>query len=301
LAVGEPLADPARAPILPALRPNMPRHAAVLAYNARERALLERVQGYTNDLDRALALVAGLRELHARLCAVDAERHEDEFLGMVSHELRTPIHILRGFGDILLRDLAGPLSEPQRGYVGKMMDVVRVLGRLVDDLIDLAQIGAGAFRLELAPADVAALVHETLGNLAPLAAQKELALVDDVPAHLPTVRADARRLGQVLTNLVGNAIKFTPPGGRVRVTAAPRGAMLRLEVHDTGPGIASGDLEPIFERFVRRGPATNGMGLGLAISRAIVAGHGGTIGVASTPGRGSVFHVELPLHGHPPS
>lgn len=297
LAAEQPPADPHAVPVLPGQPPNTPREASVLAYNARELALVEQLPAYTPDAGLALALVLELRELHARLHALDAERHTDEFLGMVSHELRTPVHVLTGFGEILRRGLAGPLTEAQRGYLDKVMDVARVLARLVDDLIDVAQIGAGAFALEPGPTDFPALAREAVARLAPLAIAQALRLEDAVPPTLPPVRADAQRLQQVLANLLGNAIKYTPAGGHVRLTAAVKGEMLRVEVHDTGPGIAEEDLEPIFQRFVRRGPERNGLGLGLPISRAIVAGHGGSIGVASTPGRGSVFYLELPLAG----
>lgn len=295
LAAEGPLPDPDAVPVLPGQPPNTPRGATVLAYHARELALLEQLPAYTADAALTLALATELRALHAGLHALDAERHTDEFLGMVSHELRTPVHVLTGFGEILRRGLAGPLTEAQRGYLDKVMDVARALARLVDDLIDVAQIGAGAFALEPGPTDFPALAKEALARHAPLAAAKQLQLADDVPAALPPVRADAQRLQQVLANVLGNAIKYTPAGGQVRLRAGVKGRMLRVEVHDTGPGIAEEDLEPIFQRFVRRGPERNGLGLGLPISRAIVAGHGGSMGVASTPGRGSVFHFELPL------
>jgi signal transduction histidine kinase len=290
----------------PPLPMNVSRREVVLTANAREQALLTFLPRYTRDLDEAMALVGELRALHAHLMvevagrfeqhALRMEREQDEFLGMVSHELRTPIHIFTGFASILLRDLGGPLTPLQRGYLEKMQAVAHVLARLVDDLIDLAQVGAGAFALRLVPMDFPPVARETLTQLAPLAAEKGLQLIDEVPTTLPPVLGDAQRLQQVLVNLVGNAIKFTPAGGTVRVTACVAGPRLVVEIHDTGTGIAPEDLEAIFERFVRRGPRTGGMGLGLAIGRAIVEGHGGTLNVSSTPGRGSTFRVELPLH-----
>ncbi|MDB5102249.1 MAG: two-component sensor histidine kinase [Cyanobacteria bacterium RYN_339] len=303
LAAGQPVGELTPAPTTTS------RREAVLAASALELALLEFLPGFTADVGEAVAIAAALREVHAATFALGAERFEtaqrdalrrserqkDEFLGMISHELRTPIHVLTGFGGVLLRDLGGPLAPAQRGYLAKMMDVTRVLGRLVDDLIDLAQVGAGAFSLDLVPLAFAPLARETLAQLAPLALEKGITLHDEVPATLPAVRADGQRIHQVLSNLLVNAIKFTPAGGAVRLGARVEDGWLHVEVADTGVGIAAEDLAVIFQRFIRRGPETGGMGLGLAISQAIVAGHGGAIAVESEPGRGSRFHFGLPL------
>ncbi len=227
-----------------------------------------------------------------------ADRHKDEFLSVVSHELRTPLSFVKGFAHVLEAELAGPLTEEQRQYVHNITTGANRMLFLVNDLLDLALIQAGKLRLAPARLTYDDVVGEVVGTLAPLAAEKRLTLAHtgDTQVHLV---ADRQRVAQVLTNLVANAIKFTPPGGHVTVRVALGAQALRTEVADTGPGIAPADQAKLFQRFTQLDMsstrAAGGTGLGLSISKALVAAHDGTIGVASEPGHGSTFWFELPL------
>jgi PAS domain S-box-containing protein len=255
------------------------------------------------------AFTGTMRDLTERRNA-EAERQElaalrqtdqlkDQFLSILSHELRTPINAIMGFGSILDDELAGALSEKQHDYLRKMLNGADVLLALVNDLLDMSRIQAGKFTLSPAPVAIGPLVDEVVTSLAPLAEQKRQRVVVDLPADLPDVMADRQRLAQVLVNLVGNAIKFTPPGGAITVRGCLEPGWLRIEVADTGPGIADDDVPKLFHRFTQLDMSATrkagGTGLGLSISKALVEAHGGAIGVESQPGHGATFWFTLPM------
>ena len=229
---------------------------------------------------------------------VRLDRHKDEFLSIVSHELRTPLNAMRGFATLMANGLTGPLTDQQRQYAGNIVQSADRLGRLVNDLLDLASLRAGTLKLDRDVADYRLLVDDVVATMAPIAAEKALALEVALEAA-PEVAIDYDRIAQVLTNLLANAVKFTPRGGRiaVRVAATPDG--LLTEVADTGVGVAEADVGKLFQPFsqVDMGPArrAGGTGLGLSISKALVEAHGGTIGVRSAAGAGSTFWYLLPL------
>ena len=263
--------------------------AAVIARDitARKRAEVELAQ-------RTAELLRVNEELQR------ADRHKDEFLSVISHELRTPLNFITGFASILEDEVPGPLNEVQRRYMGKILDGADVMLHLVNDLLDAAKMQAGKLHLDPGPTDLPALVEQVVARLQPLAARKQirLAATVDVPFE-PEV--DGMRIGQVITNLVGNAIKFTPHGGEVAVRvwadpAAP-GAVV-FQVRDTGVGIAEADIQRLFTPFQQADMSVTrqagGTGLGLSISKAIVEAHGGEIGVMSEPGAGSTFWFRLP-------
>ena len=220
------------------------------------------------------------------------------FVGAVSHELRTPLTTIRGYAEFLEEDVGGTLEGSHRDYVRQILEGTARMERLVDDLLDFAKLESGDFKLVPHACDLAAMVTTTVQALGPAARERGLALTATAPAALP-LRGDAGRIEQVLTNLVGNALKFTPPGGQVRVTATADGAHARVEVRDTGCGIAPEHLPHLFERFYQASPGTTrqagGIGLGLSICRALVEAHGGAIGVASEPGAGAAFWFTLPV------
>jgi PAS domain S-box-containing protein len=226
------------------------------------------------------------------------DRYKDEFLSVISHELRTPLNFITGFASTLEDEVQGPLNEAQRVAVGKILSGSDRMLMLVDDLLDFAKLQSGRFEIAPEPTPYAGLVEEVLGLLGPLADQKGLTLgVASLPDCAPVV--DPSRIAQVLTNLVGNAIKFTDAGGDIRVQAFVRDGRLVTEVTDTGWGIAPEDVPKLFQRFQQLDMShtrkAGGTGLGLAIAKALVESHGGSIGVESAPGRGSTFWFSLPL------
>ncbi len=228
-----------------------------------------------------------------------AEVLKDQFISILSHELRTPINAIMGFGSILDDEVAGALTEQQHQYLRKILLGAESLLYLVNDLLDMSRIQAGKFSLERYPMQLATLTSEVCERLSPLADQKNLELRSEVPGDLPEVVADAQRIGQVLLNLINNAIKFTPPGGTIRVRASVTGNSIRVEVVDTGIGISAQDLPRLFRPFTQLDMsstrAAGGTGLGLSISKALVEAHGGKIGVESELGEGSTFWFTLPL------
>jgi len=234
---------------------------------------------------------------HARAVAAAANEAKTAFLANVSHEIRTPLNAVLGAAELLA---ATPLSERQRQHVAVFQQAGELLSDLINDLLDLTKIEAGKLELQAEPFELRPLLQRVVEMLQARAAQKGLALELDMAQGLPeAVLADRRRLQQALTNLVGNAIKFTAQGG-VRLSAAPAGReRVRFAVADTGIGIAASKIESIFEPFVQAdGSITRtygGTGLGLAITRSVVLQMGGTVHVNSSPGQGSVFTIELPL------
>ena len=235
----------------------------------------------------------------------DAERatkFKDQFLSTMSHELRTPLNAVLGFSDLLADERYGALNDRQRRYVDHIHTGGTHLLNLITDILDLSKIEAG--RMEIAPEDVniASAFAEVLSALQPLADKKSQCLTKDVVPRL-YVRADMTRFKQILMNLVGNAIKFTPNLGRIELVARQVGGQVRLEVRDDGPGIAPQEQQQIFEAFFRlteTGTATEGTGLGLAITARLVELHGSKLEIESEPGDGSCFHFSLPLLATPP-
>lgn len=224
---------------------------------------------------------------------------KSDFLSMVSHELRTPLTSIKGFVKLVLLGDLGPLTAEQQECLEVADREADRLSHLINDLLDIARIEAGTVRFSWETLAPAPLVAEVLTVLQPQADEVQLHLAAYLPPALPLVRGDRQRIIQILTNLVGNAIKFTPPGGEVAVTAAEDGAELRVQVRDTGIGIAGPALAYIFDRFYQvdssHARARGGTGLGLAITRQLVEGHGGTIQVTSTPGIGTTVEFTLPL------
>ncbi|HBN10004.1 MAG TPA: hypothetical protein DD435_15640 [Cyanobacteria bacterium UBA8530] len=180
-----------------------------------------------------------------------------------------------------------------------MLEGAENLMALVDDLLDLARMQAGRFSVIPQRVFFTEVASKAIENLKPLADRKHLALFGEIPVDLPPVMADPQRLGQVLSNLLNNAVSFTPEGGQIRVRAFIEGEWLRCEVKDTGVGIAPEDVPKLFKRFSQLDMTATrkarGTGLGLSISKAIVEAHGGQIGVESELGKGSTFWFTLPL------
>ncbi len=253
--------------------------------------------GFTGPVVRTDGYVVGrlftLRETTAERAA---ERAKEEFLATVSHELRTPLTSIIGYLEIVRDGDAGALPDEVDRFLGIVDRSARHLNGLVDDLLVVGRNQEGRLDLELGEVDLAEIVAECVESAATSAGEKRIGLTLDADPGL-LLEGDRKRLTQLCSNLVGNAIKFTPEGGTVGVTARLVGGVPTLEVADSGIGIAADEQERLFERFFRAATATAaqvpGSGLGLAISKAIVDAHGGTIGVESSPGVGTTFRVEL--------
>jgi signal transduction histidine kinase len=234
-----------------------------------------------------------------------ASRAQSDLLANVSHELRTPLTAILGFSEILLTGLDGPLNPRQLEDAATIQANGRRLLQLVDELIDIAAIGADRLELRSQPIDLGEALSAVDAEIRPLAGQKGIALTFDVPASRIGIHADPQRFHDMVANLVSNAVKFTPSGGIVRVRASNGGdrgpddrPMATIEVIDSGIGIAAADRERIFEKFQRvAGPEVPGTGLGLTISRELAELHGGSLTVHSTPGLGSTFVLRLPIAG----
>lgn len=222
-------------------------------------------------------------------------RHEDrlrrDMVADIAHELRTPVTILQGGTEELLDGIASPTP----GKLTSLHDETLRLGRLVDDLATLAAAQAAVLTLHRAPADLGKIAAATAGVLASQISEAGLTLNLETPEA--PVSADEARITQIVTNLLTNAIKYTPPGGQVTVTTTAAGDAARLTVADTGPGIPAADLPHVFERFWRGTGADgrSGTGIGLAVVAELAAAHGGTVTAASPPGGGAVFTVTLPV------
>ncbi|MDH4135300.1 MAG: ATP-binding protein [Anaerolineae bacterium] len=236
--------------------------------------------------------------------AADLEKAEElrrNLVADVAHELRTPLSVLQGNLRAIL-DEVYPLEQTE---IAALYDETRLLSRLVDDLHELAQAEAGQLHLDLRPTDLVEVVQTTLANFAVAAEAKEVRLTTDLAHGLPPVLADPDRLAQIMRNLLSNALRHTPEGGQITVSAVYNGhcefngPAVRIVVADTGEGIPLDDLPHVFDRFWRaersRSRERGGSGLGLAIARHLVQAHGGEMGVESKVGQGSRFWFSLPV------
>jgi signal transduction histidine kinase len=247
--------------------------------------------------------------LHGRIVVLsdvtaerEAERMKDEFFALVSHELRTPLTSIIGYLELLQEDGSGD-GDPAAAQRAQFLTVIdrnaRRLLRLVGDLLFVAQVEAGRLSLDEGEVDLEAVAAESIEAATPRARAGGVELVLETEP-LPPVRGDQDRLGQAIDNLVSNAIKFTPDGGRVTVRLARDDDRAVIEVSDNGIGISDVDMQRLFERFFRTQRATAaaipGVGLGLTIAQAIVHGHEGRLSVQSSEGEGTTFRIDLPLH-----
>jgi PAS domain S-box-containing protein len=236
-------------------------------------------------------------EQSARRSAEDANRMKDEFLATVSHELRTPLSAIAGWAQVLRE---GSLSEADVGKAVASIDRnARAQSQLISDLLDVTRIVSGKLHLELQPLSPAHVLEAAADTVRPSADAKGVALELDAPPGLPAVNGDMNRLQQVVWNLMANAVKFTPAGGRVRASAEADGDQVVIKVEDSGEGISPEFLPHVFERFRQAegsgGRRHGGLGLGLAIASQLTEMHGGTISAHSEgTGRGAVFTVRLP-------
>ena len=248
---------------------------------------------HTTSRDEVGQLAAAFNNMSAELESL--ERLRRDLVANVSHELKTPISALRAH----LENLLDGVEEPDRETLEVMLTQSERLGRLIDQLLDLSRLESGELRLNRRPTELHPLVSEVLSEIEVARAGRGVSVADAVPDDLPPLLVDPERVHQVLFNLIDNAVRFTPHGGSVRVTARRVNGSCEVAVSDTGQGIAAEHLPRLFERFYRvdaaRSRGDGGTGIGLAIARSVVEAHGGRIRAESRVGRGSVFTFDLPV------
>jgi signal transduction histidine kinase len=228
----------------------------------------------------------------------EIDRMKSDFIDLVSHELRTPLTSIIGFVSLMLEGETGQLNEAQRHSLESVRRQARRLASLITDLLDVSRIEAGQVTLQPQPIDLADLAETVLQELQPQAVEKDLTVHFTAPANLPPACGDPQQLARVFTNLLGNAFKFTPPGGEVALTLQVVDGELQGQVRDTGPGIPPEDLPRIFDKFFQGERVatrkSGGTGLGLSIVKGILEAHGGQIAVESVVGQGTTFTFTLP-------
>jgi signal transduction histidine kinase len=239
-----------------------------------------------------------LRELEEKGHQLEtASRHKSEFLANMSHELRTPLNAIMGFSEVLAEGMFGEVNEKQVEYLRDILESGRHLLSLINDILDLSKIEAGRMDLRLEDVDLPGAIDNALTLVRERARRRGIALGRVIDDRVGVIRADERKVRQVLLNLLSNALKFTPEGGRIDVRAAVAAGMVEVSVADTGVGIAAEDQEAVFEEFRQVATAdkkVEGTGLGLALARKFIELHGGRIWVKSQLGQGSTFTFTLP-------
>ena len=239
--------------------------------------------------------VTVLRDITAQK---ELERMKSNFISVISHELKTPLHSIKGFVEIIRMGKAGPITDLQADFLTTVKEQTQVLQRMIDDLLVFSRLEAGELKMHVEEISLAAIADRVVQKLTPIAEEKGIHLENRLPSDFPDIEGDYMRMEQVLTNLVENALKFTPKGGKVLIDGRDEGEKVRVWVSDTGIGIPESEQERIFDRFYQvdtsERRAYRGAGLGLTICKYIVERHHGRIWVRSTPGRGSTFYIELP-------
>ena len=260
----------------------------------------EQIQTLNQHLEQRTAeLIATNKELELRNREVErVNRLKDEFLASMSHELRTPLNSIIGFSDLLAEQGAANFNPKQKRFLGHIQQGSRHLLELINDILDLSKIEAGHLELKYEDFEVSHAAAEVVATVRPIATAKNIEFKSAVPGDL-FLYADRLRFKQVLYNLLSNALKFTPAGGRVSIEGSDEGRDIRFCVADTGIGIPAGEQEAIFDSFHQVGTTTKGVregtGLGLAITKRLLEQHGGSMWVESELGKGSRFFFTLPL------
>jgi len=246
-----------------------------------------------------------LRQNNNELAAANRKLQEldklkSQFLSVATHELRTPLSVILGYNAMLAETLEGKIDEEEKETLRESIAACKRLIRLVNSMLDITQIESGKMRMNVAPADLRQIVNSVGALFHHESRERGVHLEIELPARLPRLIVDAERIEQVLINLIGNAMKFTEPGGSITVSVRQHAGTIEVAVKDTGIGISPDDQAHIFDEFIQiRRQASNrqrhGSGLGLAIAKRIVEAHGGTIAVSSAPGAGSTFRFTVPL------
>jgi len=247
-----------------------------------------------NELARRAALAIDNARLHEEIRA--GLRARDDMIGIVSHDLRNPVNAVKMLTGVILNEMDEPLPGRVREYAGVIRQAATQMDSLIRDLLDVTRVEAGRLRVDCVPVDTEELIGDALRTLAPVAEQQGLRLRLNAPDELPPVMADRERVGQALSNLVGNAVKFGPSGSEITVRVELLDEEILISVHDCGSGMTAEQLSHAFDRFWQsRRTDRQGAGLGLAITKGIIEAHGGRIWAESTIDRGSTFYFTLCL------
>jgi len=260
---------------------------------------VELVQTFAKQAVLAIENVELFNEIQQKSRELEvANRHKSEFLANMSHELRTPLNAVIGFSEVLAQGIFGEVNEKQQEYLEDILSSGKHLLSLINDILDLSKIEAGRMELEPTEFSIANALESGVMIVRERAARHGIRVQATVEQNVPPVVADERKVKQILFNLLSNAVKFTPDGGRIDVRVAAANGDVRIDVQDTGIGIAPDDQTRIFQEFqqVGRERSREGTGLGLTLTKRYVELHGGRIWVESTPGKGSTFSFTLPLH-----
>ena len=257
---------------------------------------------FIQDVTERVARERELREATER--AEAANRSKSDFLATMSHELRTPIGAMTGYTNLILEEIAGPVTPAQRVHLERVKTVGRHLLNIVEEILLFARVEAGREELHLKTVDAFQVARDAIAILEPMASEKGLELDDEIPSCSAIATTDEVKLRQILINLLGNAVKFTPRG-RVSLSARADEGRVFFEIRDTGPGIAAEDRERIFEPFTQLestySRAHSGTGLGLPVSRRLARMLGGDLTVESTVGQGSAFTASISQKGPAPA
>jgi PAS domain S-box-containing protein len=257
----------------------------------RFRRLNSELEHFSGELARANVELELQNRANQR-----ANEQKTRFLATMSHELRTPMNAVIGFVDLLSEESSGPLTDRQKRFLGHVRTAGKHLLRIVENILDYSRLEAGRLQLEVQEFEARPVIQEVLAGISQIDREKTVNLSVEVPEGF-VVRADRQRFQQILYNLASNALKFTPRGGQITISARRDDAFAYVSVRDTGVGIAPDQLEPVFEEFhqARSNERNQGTGLGLAITQRLVQAHGGSITVESAVGQGSCFSFSLPF------
>ncbi len=273
-----------------------PRVLDILLEEPRLRVIHSEAMCIEDNEGKSLGIAVLLRDVTRER---EVEKMKTDFVSIVSHELRTPLSAIKGAVDNLLDGIGGELGDVQQKCLTISKRNIDRLSRLISDLLDISRIEAGKIQVIKQPADISVIIKDVLFFFKEIAEGKKILLEAEIDENIPVLSFDSDKITQVITNLVGNAVKFTPAGGKITVKVFLSGDYLQLDVIDTGMGISRQDLEKVFDKFyqvVR--PETKGMykgtGLGLPITKGIVEKHNGKIWAESELGKGSKFSFTLP-------
>ena len=254
--------------------------------------------------ERSRASEAALRELNTELrktnqALADANQIRDKFLRIAAHDLRNPLAVIQGLGSILIEGEQGPVTEPQADLLRRMVKQADAMLALLTDLLDISALRAGKLEIKPVLQEPTEVLREAFDSFVLRAREKNIDLVWEVPKNLPPAAFDFNRILEVLSNLLSNALKFSFPGGVIRLGAREHAGLLEMSVRDAGQGICAAELPRMFEPFARLSSRPTGgeksTGLGLSIIKEIVELHHGRISVSSVQGEGTTFVVHLPL------